>query len=76
MKNKHSEKDSIHGARQVISGARHAYQWIAYEKEIRFALSPNLLAQKLAKIALLEVSCEIFEFENSKKIIFQKVDFS
>ena len=64
------------GARWVFSGARYAYKWIAYEKEIRFALSTSLLPQKLAKIAFLEVSCEILKFENSKKFIFQKVDFS
>ena len=59
----------------MIPGARHAYQWIAYEKKIRFALSLSLLAQKLAKIAFLEVSCEILEFENSKKNHFSKSAF-
>ena len=76
MKNKHSEKYSIHGAHWMILGAHHASQWIAYEKEIWFALSPSFLAQKFVKIDFLEVSCEIVEFENSKKFIFQKVDFS
>ena len=68
MKNKHSEKDSNYSAHWMILGAHHASQWIAYGKEIRFALSPSFLAQKLAKIDFLEVSCEIFEFENSKKL--------
>ena len=59
----------------MISGARQAYQWIAYEKEIRFALSQSLLAQKLVKIDFLEVSCEILDFENSKKNHFSKSQF-
>ena len=75
MKNKHYKKDSIHGAHWMIPGARHAYQWILYEKKIQFALSLSLLAQKLAKIAILEVSCEILEFENSKKTHFSKSGF-
>ena len=59
----------------MILGAHHASQWIAYEKKIRFALSLSLLASKLAKIAFLEVSCEILEFENSKKNHFSKSGF-
>ena len=60
----------------MIPGAHHANKWTTYENEIRFVPSPSFLAQKFVKIDFLEVSCEILEFENSKKFIFQKVDFS